>query len=170
MQRHFHSQTTATQWSHTLHAALRTITVLILCSYLMSACGVLSSYAQPQGQLRGCGPTLRLDIVATEDARQKGLMGVTELPDNYGMLFVFADTVQPAFWMKDTLIPLEVVFMSKSGQIIAISAMEPQSETVHAAPEPLPYALEVPQGWMAMHGVSVGDTCQLDVPGDLVVE
>ena len=149
---------------------MHSICTLLCCGVLMSACATQSSYEHPQGQLQGCGPTLRLDIVATESARQKGLMGVTELPDNYGMLFVFADTVQPAFWMKDTLIPLEVVFMSKSGQIIALSAMEPQSETVHAAPEPLPYALEVPQGWMAMHGVSVGDTCQLAVPDTLVVE
>ena len=153
-----------------LHASLRTITALILCSYLMSACGVLSSYAHPQGLLRGCGPILRLDIVATEAARQQGLMGVSQLPDAYGMLFVFGDTEQPAFWMKDTPIPLEVVFMSKLGQIKAITTMEPFSETIHSAPEPLPYALEVPQGWMAMHGVKVGDTCQLDVPSGLVIE
>lgn len=144
--------------------------MLVCCGFLMSACGPTKSYDHPQGQLRGCGPTLRLDIVATEAARQKGLMGVDALPDTYGMLFVFAETVQPAFWMKDTLIPLEVVFMSKSGQIKAITAMDPLSEEIHAAPEPLPYALELPQGWMAKHDVHVGDTCQLEVPADLVVE
>lgn len=170
MQRHYHAQTTAKRWSHMHHAALRTITVLILCNHLMSACGLLTSYKHPQGRLRGCGPTLRLDIVATEAARQQGLMGVSQLPDAYGMLFVFDDITQPAFWMKDTPIPLEVVFMSKSGHIKAITAMEPYSEAIHAAPEPLPYALEVPQGWMATHGVVVGDTCQLDLPNDLVVE
>lgn len=146
------------------------MSLLVCCGFLMSACGLTKSYDYPQGQLRECGPTLRLDIVATEAARQKGLMGVEVLPDNYGMLFVFAETVQPAFWMKDTLIPLEVVFMSKSGQIKAITAMDPLSEAIHAAPEPLPYALELPQGWMAKHNVNVGDTCQLEVPADLVVE
>lgn len=143
---------------------------IMLVAWIMSACAMPNSYEHPQGQLRGCGPRLRLDIVATEAARQKGLMGVTTIPDNYGMLFVFTETVQPAFWMKDTLIPLEVVFMSKSGQIKAITAMEPLSEAIHAAPEPLPYALELPQGWMATHNVNVGDTCQLDVPAVLVIE
>jgi len=136
----------------------------------MSACGAPPPYEHPQGVLRGCGPTLRLDIVATETARQKGLMGVTKLPANYGMLFVFDDTVQPAFWMKDTLVPLEVVFMSKQGQIMAITAMDPLSETIHTAPEPLPYALELPQGWMATHGVTVGERCVIELPDSLVVE
>jgi uncharacterized protein len=137
---------------------------------IMSACTAPATLNHPQGALRGCGPTLRLDIVATETARQKGLMGVTKLPSNYGMLFVFNDTVQPAFWMKDTLIPLEVVFMSNEGQIRAITAMDPLSETVHTAPEPLPYALELPQGWMATYGVAVGERCVIELPDGLVVE
>lgn len=155
---------------HSIYTMGNTLIFLIMCSYFMSACTPTKSNDYPQGQLLGCGPTLRLDIVATEAARQKGLMGITELPNNYGMLFVFAETVQPAFWMKDTPIPLEVVFMSKSGQIKAITAMKPYSEQIHAAPEPLPYALEVPQGWMAKHSVNVGDTCQLVVPAAVVVE
>jgi uncharacterized membrane protein (UPF0127 family) len=97
-------------------------------------------------------------------------MGVSELPSNYGMLFVFQDTVQPAFWMKDTLIPLEVVFMSKQGQIQAITAMNPLSEEIHSAPAPLPYALELSQGWMANHGVAVGDTCTIELPEGLKIE
>lgn len=145
--------------------------LLLLYTLIMSACShTPPQYTHPQGTLRGCGPTLRLDIVATEADRQKGLMGVTALPDNYGMLFVFDETVQPAFWMKDTLIPLEVVFMSKQGQIKAITPMQPQSEEIHPAPEPLPYALELPQGWMATHNVTIGDTCVIELPDGLVVE
>lgn len=146
------------------------VMLILLCAQIMSACSVPTQYAYPQGTLRGCGPTLRLDIVATEAARQKGLMGVTNLPADYGMLFVFDDTVQPAFWMKDTLIPLEVVFMSKRGDIKAITPMQPQSEEIHSAPEPLPYALELPQGWMAAHNVAIGDTCVIELPDGLVVE
>jgi uncharacterized membrane protein (UPF0127 family) len=97
-------------------------------------------------------------------------MGVSSLPANYGMLFVFNERVQPAFWMKDTLIPLEVVFMSKQGYIKAIIAMQPLSEDIHTAPEPLPYALELPQGWMATHDIDVGDTCEIELPDGLVVE
>ncbi|MFZ9858722.1 MAG: DUF192 domain-containing protein [Roseiflexaceae bacterium] len=146
------------------------ISIVLVLLLIMSSCGASTQYTHPQGVLRDCGPTLRLDIVATERSRQQGLMGVTSLPDNYGMLFVFNDTDQPSFWMKDTIVPLEVVFMSKTGQIKAIAAMQPRNETVHTAPEPLPYALEVPQGWMATHGISVGDTCSIEIPYGLTVE
>lgn len=147
--------------------------LLIILALVMASCTLrpnTPTYAFPQGELRACGPTLRLDIVSTESDRQKGLMGVETLPTNYGMLFVFRDDVQPAFWMKDTPISLEVVFMSKAGEIRAIIPMEPFSETVHTAPDILPYALELPQGWMATHGVTVGDSCQLVIPAGLNIE
>lgn len=143
--------------------------VFIAVIISMSSCRA-PVYEHPQGELQGCGPTLRLDIVSTEAARQRGLMGIDQLPPNYGMLFVFADTIQPAFWMKDTRIPLEVVFMSNMGEIKAITPMQPYTETIHEAPEPLPYALEVPLGWMAKHDVNVGDTCTLVLPETLIIE
>lgn len=160
-----HAQSHGRRYRNHLAVVLFGLSIMI-----MSACGAQPQFAHPQGTLNGCGSTLRLDIVATESARQRGLMGVTSLPDNYGMLFVFDENVQPAFWMKDTLIPLEVVFMSKQGQIHAITAMQPLSEEIHTAPEPLPYALELPQGWMASQGVVVGDTCTIELPDGLVVE
>ena len=145
------------------------VVVGLIVLLFMTSCAA-PIYEFPQGELQGCGPTLRLDIVSTESSRQRGLMGVKKLPNKYGMLFVFQDTIQPAFWMKDTLVPLEVVFMSNTGIIKAIIPMQPLSETVHQAPEPLPFALEVPQGWMAKHDVNVGDTCTIVLPSSLVVE
>lgn len=144
---------------------MRFVFVAVL-TMLLSGC---QRYDLPQGTLSGCGPTLRLDIVSTHAQRQKGLMHQTSLPAQYGMLFVFKEDTQPAFWMRDTPIALDVVFMRVDGTIVQISAMQPNTDTAHAAQVPIRYALETPQGWMARHGVQVGDQCTLDVP-PLMVE
>lgn len=158
---------------YSLYRAIKTLCVIMLCIMAITNCTSIENNPMaslPRGTLTGCGPSLQLDIVSTEVLRQRGLMGIATLPDNYGMLFVFKDGIQPAFWMKDTQIPLEVVFMSKSGVILAITAMKPFSEIVHQSPEIAPYALELPHGWMATHGVTIGQRCEIQLPDSLVVE
>ena len=135
--------------------------LIILSMLVLVAC---QQFTLPQGELRGCGPTLRLDIVSTPVQREKGLMGVAQLPDNYGMLFVFPRDGQPVFWMRDTPHALDVVFMRSDGTITQIEAMEPFTDTQHPSHGLVRYALETPQGWMANHGVAVGDQCTLNLP------
>lgn len=141
----------------------------LLCSVLVILCACQASATLPQGELRGCGPTLRLDIVSTPTQRQQGLMGVTTLPAQYGMLFVFPYDTQPTFWMRDTLVALDVIFMRSDGTITQIEAMQPRTDTEHTALQPIRYALETPQGWMQAHGVTVGQQCVVDLP-QLTVE
>lgn len=135
---------------------------LILCACLLCACQPVSAY--PRGELRGCGPTLYLDIVSTPATREKGLMDVTSLPDAYGMLFVFPHDTQPVFWMHNTPLALDVVYMQHDGTITQIEAMQPNTDTSHPAQLPIRYALETSQGWMASHGVTVGQRCTLILP------
>ena len=137
--------------------------ILAICS-LVLALSACQRTTLPQGVLTGCGPQLRLDIVSTHATRQQGLMHQTALPDNYGMLFVFKEDTQPAFWMRDTPLPLDVVFMRADGTIMQIDAMQPSTDTAHEARTPIRYALETPQGWMARHGVQVGDQCTIQLP------
>lgn len=137
------------------------ILIIYCLGLVLSAC---QHTTLPQGVLTGCGPQLRLDIVSTDANRQKGLMHQTSLPDNYGMLFVFKEDTQPAFWMRDTLIALDVIFMRVDGTIVQINAMQPNTDTAHEARIPIRYALETAQGWMAQHGVRVGDKCTIQLP------
>ena len=137
--------------------------ILIICCLGLSL-STCQRTTLPQGVLTGCGPRLRLDIVSTHADRQKGLMHQTELPDNYGMLFVFKEDTQPAFWMRDTPLALDVVFMRVDGTIVQINAMQPNTDTAHEALTPIRYALETPQGWMTQHGVRVGDHCSIQLP------
>lgn len=142
------------------HAIVSTLT-LVLCLLLLVGC---QQYALPQGELRDCGPTIRLDIVSTPAQRAKGLMGVSSLPANYGMLFVFPNDGKPVFWMHDTPHALDVVYMRHDGTITQIEAMTPNTDTEHPSQHVVRYALETPQGWMANHGVKVGDRCTLQLP------
>jgi uncharacterized protein len=96
---------------------------------------------------------------AAED-RQRGLMHVPHLPDGTGMLFVFADDRTGGFWMKDTLVALDIAFVDAAGTIVAIVAMDPCDEDpcpVHEPGAAYLTALEVPQGWFDAAGVAVGD-------------
>lgn len=69
-------------------------------------------------------------IAKTEDEKEKGLMGVETLPENQGMLFDYTDDPQTeiSFWMKDTLIPLDIVFINNQGVVTAVTQGEPMSE------------------------------------------
>jgi len=100
---------------------------------------------------------LLVEVADTTQQRTKGLMSRTSLPWDQGMLFVF-DSEQPlSFWMKDTLIPLDIAFADASGVIFQIDSMEPQTLTAHPSSRPAKYALEVNRGWFASSRVKIGD-------------
>jgi uncharacterized membrane protein (UPF0127 family) len=69
---------------------------------------------------------LRLALAATESQRERGLMDVPVVPAGQGMLFAFVDGDQPrAFWMKNTIAPLDMIFVKGSGVISSIAANVP---------------------------------------------
>ncbi len=107
------------------------------------------------------GATVLVELAATEDQRQVGLMHRTSLPDGRGMLFVFDQTVNGPFWMKNTFIPLSIAFIDAQGVVVDIQDMQPQDETLHYPAAPYRYALEVPQGWFGRAGVQVGHQAEL---------
>jgi uncharacterized membrane protein (UPF0127 family) len=111
------------------------------------------------------GHVLRVEIVDTDLARQQGLMHRDALPADRGMLFVYAQPLPLAFWMKNTKIPLDIAFLADDGAILQIEAMTPYDETHINSKTPVRLALEVNHGWFAEHGVRVGDRVRgLPVP------
>jgi hypothetical protein len=86
-----------------------------------SFCSVLV-VAAPRG-------TLRLAVQDTEARRERGLMGVRSVPPGEGMLFAFADgDGQHQFWMKDTLVPLDMVFVRGDGIVMATAQNVPATK------------------------------------------
>ncbi len=101
--------------------------------------------------------TVRAEVARTPEQRERGLMFRETLPEGRGMLFVFDRPEVRSFWMKDTYIPLDIAFIDETFRIVDIQQMEPRTEDPHISARPAMFALEVPRGWFAAHGIRVGD-------------
>ena len=109
--------------------------------------------------------TFELEVANTENVRMKGLMNRQSMPADHGMIFVFHDETERNFWMKDTLIPLDIIYISGDGRVVSIRQMHPLDEkTQTRSVLPAKWAIELNQGAAAKCGVSVGD--QLTIPAD----
>jgi uncharacterized membrane protein (UPF0127 family) len=116
---------------------------------------------EPQVLFPASGAGVTVELAATPEQRQRGLMQRDSLADGRGMLFLFEQTTTSPFWMKDTRIPLSIAFIDEHGRIVDIQEMQPLDETLHYPAAPYRYALEVPQGWFARNGVQVGHQAHL---------
>jgi len=105
--------------------------------------------------------TIQAEVVATPKAREKGLMFRKELPDNTGMLFVFEDERDHSFWMKNTLVPLDILFIAGDKTVAGIiHEATPKSEKSLSVGLPSRYVLELPGGFCARNNIHRGN--QLD--------
>lgn len=99
-----------------------------------------------------------VEIADTEPEREKGLMYRKRLPDGHGMLFDFHQDQQVGFWMKNTYIPLDMIFIRGDGRIVSIARdAEPLSEKVIYSAAPVRAVLEVKAGTVARLGIAPGD-------------
>ena len=100
----------------------------------------------------------QVEVMRTMDERARGLMFRRYLPPDRGMLFDFAVEAQVAMWMKDTFIPLDMVFIRKDGTISQIAEnTEPHSTRTIASNEPVYAVLELNSGISARLGFQTGD-------------
>ena len=74
-------------------------------------------------------------IVSSPEDRAKGLQDVKSLPENQGMLFVFEEPKHVDFWMKDTLIPLDIIFIDSDEKVISVAKGQPKYQTLHGEDE-----------------------------------
>jgi uncharacterized membrane protein (UPF0127 family) len=109
------------------------------------------------------GVELLVAVADTPGERAQGLMGVEDLGSLAGMLFVYESDSEGGFWMKDTIIPLDIAFFAADGSLVSLLRMEP----CHSDPCPLYYpgaayrfALETPAGDLA----DLGSDATLVVP------
>lgn len=102
-----------------------------------------------------------VEIADTFKQREIGLMNRTELAERSGMLFVFEQTSEQAFWMKNTLIPLDIVFIDENFQIETIARDAQPCKEVHcplySSGLPIRYVLELKGGATDKLGIKEGD-------------
>lgn len=131
-----------------------------------SAGSTLDCAGQPYAEALVPGrPRLRLEVAATAEEQERGLMFRESLPEDVGMLFVFDRVRSGPFWNLNTLIPLSLAYLAPDGTIVDLHDMQPflsdRSPEIYPSARPYLYGLEANRGWFTRHGVKVGDRLAL---------
>ncbi|MEQ1649782.1 MAG: DUF192 domain-containing protein [Hyphomicrobiaceae bacterium] len=103
--------------------------------------------------------SIDIEVAETLEEKSLGLMFRTALADNQGMLFPYGRSMEITMWMKNTYIPLDMVFIRPDGVVHRIAARtEPLSEAIVASEGPVSAVLELAGGAAERLGLKVGDT------------
>lgn len=105
---------------------------------------------------------LKVKLAYTGQQQARGLMNITSLPDNEGMLFCYPEEKLLSFWMKKTPLPLSIAFIDANKRIIQIEKLQPHDEAGVKTKAPAKWALEVNQDWFDNNNIKVGDL--VDIP------
>lgn len=100
---------------------------------------------------------LNVDIADTVTKARRGLMFRPSIPDDYGMMFIYPDDQVWSMWMKNTFIPLEMIFFDRAGIITQIEQAKPLDLTSIQSNQPVAGVLEVNAGVSHKNGILVGD-------------
>lgn len=112
----------------------------------------------PQGEV-----AVAVEVVATPARIERGLMFREHLPPDHGMLFLMGEDRVWAFWMRNTLIPLDMLFIAKDMTVAGIvENAEPRTETLREVDKPSLYVLEVNGGYCASHKVTAGSKVRFE--------
>lgn len=114
----------------------------------------------------GARHVVAVELARTPAEQERGLMHRRELAEDAGMLFLFPESRVHSFWMKNTLIPLDLIFIDEAGVVVGIVRQaEPLTLSPRSTGVPSRYVLEVAGGWAERHGVAPGARVRLeDVP------
>jgi len=117
--------------------------------------------------LTGARQSIDAFVADDEFKAAEGLMWITDndLKDGQGMLFVFPAPKQQSFWMQNTLIPLDIIYMAADGKVLNIMHGKPKDETSLPSSGPAQYVLELKDGMAAKLGISPGK--KITIPGDV---
>jgi uncharacterized protein len=164
---------TGEEWSHRPAPAWRSWPVLVAVALSLAACtppagppappepspAAAAARDLPTATLAD-GATVELELALNPEETERGLMFRPSLPANRGMLFLFRETRELSFWMKNTWIPLDIVFLDERGMVVHVEA-----NAQPCAAEPCPHylsggparaVLELAAGSAARHGVAEG--------------
>lgn len=147
--------------SSTVLADPATLAALAVVLVSASAC---QSRSGPHVILHGGDGAVKVavELALTPTEQAKGLMWRESMPEGHGMLFVFADSRPRSFWMKNTPLPLDIVYID-DGRIVSIAASTtPYSTGPIPSGAPARYVLEVTGGFCERHAITVG--ARVEIP------
>lgn len=106
---------------------------------------------------------VKAEVVSSPGAVQRGLMYRNHLPPDEGMLFLMGYEDDHSFWMHNTLIPLDIIFITRDLTVAGVAANAPPRTDDHqSVGKPSLYVLEVNGGWCAKHGIGAGTKVAFD--------
>jgi len=112
------------------------------------------------------GQRFSAELATNEAAREHGLMMRTALAPDHGMLFVFPDTAPRGFWMKNTLIPLDILYFDADRKLVSAQLNVPPCKAdpcpVYPSTGPARYVLELSAGTVRRIGARDGDTLTIE--------
>jgi len=103
---------------------------------------------------------VKVEVVTRSDEMARGLMYRRSLEKDSGMLFIFRQEEPQSFWMKNTLIPLDMIFISRDLVIVDITTMQPCITDPcpdYTSRQPAQYVLEINAGYCRSHAIAIGD-------------
>jgi len=125
--------------------------------------------ALPTGRVELGGRQYTVELALSHPARMRGLMFREALPQDHGMLFVFEREQPLAFWMKNTLIPLDILYFDDSLRLVSISADTPPCRTPYCpnypSARPARYVLELNAGHAQALQLEPGAVLRIDTAG-----
>ncbi len=131
------------------------VVLLLLSSYIFAT----TSQKNNAHQLHINGTQLQLEIATMSQERARGLCCRESLAPTAGMLFVYDKPGDYRFWMKDTLIPLDMIWLGANKKVVHIEHnIRPESyPATFGSPVAAQYILETNAGWAAQHNITLGD-------------
>ncbi|QTH20690.1 DUF192 domain-containing protein [Rhizorhabdus wittichii] len=149
-------------------APLRLIGAFGALSFALAGCAPTAAGSPPAAETQATVPltihTARgklayaVEVASTPQQQARGLMYRTSLPDHGGMIFPMSPPREASFWMKNTYIPLDMIFIRADGTIARIAANTvPEDLTPVGSGEPVAAVLEIVGGGAAANGIAEGD-------------
>jgi uncharacterized protein len=133
---------------------------------IAGACLAAPARHAPPHALHLHGHTFQVELATNDAQRELGLMHRTSLPADRGMLFVFPYDAPQSFWMKNTLIPLDMLFFDKDRKLVSLQLDVPPCKAdpcpTYPSGKPATYVLELAAGTVAQLGITTGDTFSLE--------
>jgi uncharacterized membrane protein (UPF0127 family) len=148
-------------------APILAILIPLFALLLAAAGGCQPASSQPASglptvQVQLGNKAFTLEVATTDESRERGLMRRDSMPADHGMIFVFTQEQPLNFYMKNTRIPLDIVFINHDGTVVSIRQMKPYDLTITPSGAPAMWAIELNQGAAAGAGLKVGD--HVDIP------
>jgi uncharacterized protein len=108
-------------------------------------------------------PAVTVEVMKEEPHRNRGLMYRTDMAEDRGMIFVFEDSEPRTFWMHNTCLPLDMLFIAADGFVTGILENVPtMNDDPRTIPCPAKYVLEVNAGYARRHGIKAGQSLAID--------